>query len=207
MAGDDLLDEGASLTPPPWTPEVGPLVRVRQEHVRKAAVNGILGLAVLASCIIIADDLLAETAIRFLVCFAVYWLATHAWEMLTDPEEDRDPTPPSMDTAAPVPSDVPISPWPERFVRSPLWTGALLGLLALLVLFLVVFDEDGNGYVIVSSFSLVEAVRAFRRGRTIAKWEDEHGVELLRAQRRGSGSPAYYVRSRSVANGNPEPQP
>ena len=197
MAGDDLLDGRASLAPPPWTPEVGALLRVHGQHVASAAVMGTLGLAVLAAYLLTADESFAETAVFLLVCFAVYWLASHAWDMVTVPGERRDPIPRSLDSTAPVPLEAPVRPWFAQFAGSPLRACALVGLLALLVLMVVVLDEDGTAYVVLFSASSVHAAEAFRRGRTIGRWQQEHGVELLRPLRRGSGAPAYYVRKRS----------
>ncbi len=112
-----------------------------------------------------------------------------------------------LDVAEPVPPDAPVNesgsaPWPQAVALG-------LSLLSL-VLLGVVLDWDVTW--VWAASSLADALNSAIRARSIARWEDEHGVEILRAAPRigrrtrqyltGSGSTHLYVRPRPEANGD-----
>ncbi|MDQ6838830.1 MAG: hypothetical protein M3137_10990, partial [Actinomycetota bacterium] len=94
------------------------------------------------------------------------------------------------------------------------WLRAVASGLSLLVLVVVGMVLDWDVTWVVAASSLAEALNSAIRARSIAKWEDKHGVEFLRANdtprtgRRyrqylaGSGPTHLYVRPRPAANGD-----
>ncbi len=96
-----------------------------------------------------------------------------------------------LDVAAPLPPDVPVE-------RSPAVSWPLASSLALVVLettLLGVVEGDGGAFYVSNAYLLAGGVASAIRERRVARWEDEHDIEVLRVRRR-LGSSWYYTRPR-----------
>jgi hypothetical protein len=172
-----------SRTPKPWTQEMAPFVPLRGTHVPDALVAA----PGVAACLLIlvaggdysgfsVSDVLADGVAFVLFAFL---------------NSRMQPSRSLLDGARPVPPDVPV----ERS-RAAVWAMPTIRGVAVLVIILVssAFPGDDAGvYRFCTAILLGSALGLVVAGRKLARWEDDHGVEVLRARRR-RGAKGLYLR-------------
>jgi hypothetical protein len=180
-------------TPKPWTPEIRPLIPLRRSHVLDAWVCA-PGVAACLLIIVFSGDyfeLSVSDVLAYGVAFVLLALLNSRLQFSRS----------LLDGAQPVPPDVPV----ERS-QSVLSAMSIIRAVALLVMILVVFALDPDDAATTSVFYMALllgfSLGFVFAGRKLARWEDEHGVEVLRARWRRSAK-GLYVRPQAMPNRNP----
>ncbi|MDQ6839746.1 MAG: hypothetical protein M3137_15825 [Actinomycetota bacterium] len=171
-----------SPTPKPWTPDKGRLVPMGASLVPFAWILTPAGVIALVLMFAFPGDnsylwVLLRSVWFPLVMFMIGLRATGRF----------------LHSAAPLPPDPPI----DRTRPAAPWALAIVIAVVYLTLVLLgaAIKGDAAANPLFASYLLGGGVYSVTAKRQIAKWENTHGVEVIRARWRG-GSRGFYVRPR-----------
>lgn len=178
----EARDDPGLLTP------VRTFVPVRRTSAVLDCVEVAIGVAALVLAYVREDYSLVAIALEVPVVGAIYIAISTPWQA------------PELERVVAVPPNAVIV---ERRLG---WAGKIVAFIALGLLVPYFLVGDGSTFTILGClFLAAPAERAVRR-RTLAKWESEHGLELLRERwdrrrwrDRFRASPPYYVRPRTTS--------
>jgi hypothetical protein len=162
-------------------------VRVRRTSPLLDCVEVAVGAIALTVAYVRDDYPLVAIALELPVLAAIYVALSRPWEA------------PQLESVVAMPPGAVIG---ERLST---WAGRIVRFLALGLLIPFFFLGDASVRVILGCIFLASPTERAIRRRAVAKWEDEHHLELLRERRERRpwrdlfrASPPYYVRPRTT---------
>ncbi len=174
---------GKSATPRPWNPELGPFTPARGSY--EPEVPGLVATGIVTGALVLAFR--GDSSIAEIVARSVGFVAAM---FVIGPDRFSD----ALQFAESAPSDAPV----DRS-RAPRRSRAFTLEVVTLALVVVgaVFHLDATFLAPAALLGRAYVLRA--RERTLARWEDEHGVEFVRLP----GSGRIYARHEGAGGDHP----